>query len=289
MEGPLYEMDTDITGLDDAVVVISESSKTGDTATYKLTKDGKPISGVTVEMYLEGSNTLGGTAITDAAGVATITGLNTSNSYYPILKYEETYRVISRDLVSMDLSTLAGQTLADAFTATIDCTVTYDKSTGKASITGVEADGTVTFSVSQVQDTITFVANEGDATSAPATLSMETKTMEAGATTYGDLATASLDGYDFDGWFTAAEGGEQVTSATKYTTGTSPRILYAHWTARNDTQYKIQHWVEYAEGGENVDYTAGTTTTKTVDGVTYYLYETTTYNNATSIHFSLYA
>ena len=282
MEGPLYEMDTDITGLDDAVVVISESSKTGDTATYKLTKDGKPISGVTVEMYLEGSNTLGGTAITDAAGVATITGLNTSNSYYPILKYEETYRVISRDLVSMDLSTLAGQTLADAFTATIDCTVTYDKSTGKASITGVEADGTVTFSVSQVQDTITFVANEGDATSAPATLSMETKTMEAGATTYGDLATASLDGYDFDGWFTAAEGGEQVTSATKYTTGTSPRILYAHWTARNDTQYKIQHWVEYAEGGENVDYTAGTTTTKTVDGVTYYLYETTTYNNGTS-------
>lgn len=282
MEGPLYEMDTDITGLSDDVIVISESNKTGDTATYKLTKGGKPVSGVTVEMYQEGSKALGGTAITDASGVATVTGLNKTSSYYPVLKYEETYRVITRDLMSMDLSTLAGQTLGDTYTTTMDCTVTYDKSTGKASVTGVKDNGTVVFSTDQVQDTITFVANEGEATSKPAELSMESKEMQAGATTYGDLATATLVGYDFDGWFTETEGGVQITSDTAYSTGTSPRVLYAHWTARTDTAYKIQHWVEYAEGGENVGYTAGDTDTKEADSKTYYLYETTTYENGTS-------
>ena len=40
--------------------------------------------------------------------------------------------------------------------------------------------------------------------SAPATLSMENKTMGADADTYGELATATLTGYDFDGWYTEA-------------------------------------------------------------------------------------
>lgn len=33
--------------------------------------------------------------------------------------------------------------------------------------------------------------------------------MGADADTYGELATATLTGYDFDGWYTEAEGGEQ--------------------------------------------------------------------------------
>lgn len=35
--------------------------------------------------------------------------------------------------------------------------------------------------------------------------------MGADADTYGELATATLTGYDFDGWYTEAEGGELVT------------------------------------------------------------------------------
>ena len=50
--------------------------------------------------------------------------------------------------------------------------------------------------------------------------------------TYGEklaLPTQPLkDGYTFLGWFTDAEGGEQVTRETIFT-GTGPATYYAHW------------------------------------------------------------
>lgn len=283
MEGPLYGMTSSITGLSDNALVLSESSKTGTTASYKITKNGQPVQGVTVELYQENTSAQGGTATTDENGVVSFSGLNETSSYYAILKYEKIYRVISRDLVKLELSTLNGQKLANTYIQNpTNGNVTYDKSTGKASITGITQNGTVTFSVNQAKDTITFEGNEGEATTAPATLSANSKEMQANATTYGELATASLTGYIFDGWFTKAEGGEKVTENTAYTTGTSPRVLYAHWTARTDTAYKIQHWVEYAAGGENVNYVERTTETKDVGGTTYYLYTTKDHSDGTS-------
>ena len=284
MEGPLYGMTSSITGLSDEPLVLSESSKTGTTASYKITKNKQPVQGVTVELYQEGTSTQGGTATTDENGVVSFTDLNETSSYYAILKYSATYRVISRDLVNLNLSTLNGQNLADTYVAAPagNGTVTYNKSTGNASITGITKDGTVTFSVNQAKDTITFIGNEGEATTQPATISVSSKEMEANATTYGTLATASMTGYDFNGWFTAAEGGDLVTADTAYQTGTSPYVLYAHWTARTDTRYKIQHWVEYAAGGENIDYVKVTTATKNVDETTYYLYTTKDYSDGTS-------
>ena len=283
MEGPLYGMTSSITGLSDKALVLSESSKTGTTASYKITKNGQPVQGVTVELYQEETSAPGGTATTDKNGVVSFTDLNETSSYYAILKYEKTYRVISRDLVKLELSALNGQNLANTYIQNpTDGTVTYDESTGKASITGITQNGTVTFSVNQAKDTITFVGNEGEATTKPAALSVQSKEMQANATTYGTLATASLTGYNFVGWFTAAEGGEQVTENTAYTTGTSPSVLYAHWTARTDTAYKIQHWVEYAAGGKNIGYVEGTTQKKVVGGTTYYLYATKTHNDGTS-------
>lgn len=281
MEGPLYAMTTDITGLSENVLDVS-SNTTGTDASYTIERAGVPLSGVVVELYEEDTAALAANTLTGADGVASFTGLNASKSYYPVLKYQETYRVITRDEMSLDLSTLAGQTLASTYISDAYSTVTYNASTGEATISNVIGTTTVTFSVDQAKDTITFMPNEGDATSAPATLSMTSKEMPAGATTYGTLATASLTGYDFDGWFTAAEGGTEVQSTTAYTTGTSPRVLYAHWTARTDTAYKIQHWVEYAEGDVNVGYEAGVTGTKVYNGVTYYLYETSDYADGTS-------
>lgn len=283
MEGPLYGMTSSITDLSDEPLVLSESSKTGTTASYKITKSGQPVQGVTVELYQEETSAPGGTATTDENGVVSFSGLNEASSYYAILKYEKTYRVISRDLVKLKLSTLNGQNLANTYIQNpTGGTVTYDNSTGNASITGITQNGTVTFSVNQAKDTINFVGNEGEATTQPATISASSKEMEANATTYGTLATASMTGYDFNGWFTAAEGGDLVTADTAYQTGTSPRVLYAHWSARTDTGYKIQHWVEYAAGGKNIGYVEGTTQKKVVGGTTYYLYATKTHNDGTS-------
>ncbi|MBE6159019.1 MAG: hypothetical protein E7159_04260 [Firmicutes bacterium] len=47
--------------------------------------------------------------------------------------------------------------------------------------------------------------------------------------TYGELPTpAKREGYIFDGWYTAPEGGEYVTSKTKFTLDNN-QVLYAHW------------------------------------------------------------
>ena len=70
--------------------------------------------------------------------------------------------------------------------------------------------------------TITFNANGGN-------VSPTSKSVTAGAT-YGDLPTPTWDGHKFDGWYTAASGGSQVTKDTKVTT-TANQTLYAHWTA----------------------------------------------------------
>lgn len=285
MEGPLYAMQSSITQLSQSALVISEQSKTGTTAHYKITLGGQPMEGVTIELYEEDTNLLGGTQITGEDGTADFIGLLPAKSYYPILKYEHTYRVISRDLVSIDLSTLEGQNLAATYTADEGAqtgTIQYDSSSGKASVTKITADATVTFSVEQAADTITFVGNEGQATTAPATLSMGSKKMPAGSSTYGVLATADLTGYTFAGWYDAADGGNLIESDTPYKTGLSPRVLYAHWTANTDTAYQIQHWVEYAEGGANAGYEEDITQTKQDNGVTYYLYDTTDYEDGVS-------
>ena len=50
--------------------------------------------------------------------------------------------------------------------------------------------------------------------------------------TYAALPTPTRPNYSFDGWFTAASGGVQVTNATTVTS-TVDHTLYAHWTARS--------------------------------------------------------
>ena len=52
--------------------------------------------------------------------------------------------------------------------------------------------------------------------------------------TYGTLPTPTKTGYTFDGWFTAASGGSEITSDTTVTI-TESQTLYAHWTAKQFT------------------------------------------------------
>lgn len=287
-EGPLYAMTSNITGLSDNKLVIAAQGRQGTTATYKIAKgsgSGPAATDIQISLYdsVDYAGAPVATATTDEKGVATFNGLTAGKTYYAVLSYERQYRVISRDVTSLKLSTLKGQTLADTCVtdAGADGHVTYDASTGDSSITGLTDNALVTYRIKQVADTIVFHANEGDATSAPATLSMENKTMGADADTYGELATATLTGYTFDGWFTEAEGGELVTKDTPYVTGVSARHLYAHWTANTNTNYKIRHWVEYAEGGANARYT-DSTTTKVENGIKYYLYQEADWTDGTS-------
>lgn len=67
---------------------------------------------------------------------------------------------------------------------------------------------------------VTFDANGGSVNSGA-------KTVTPGAA-YGSLPTPTRTNKIFDGWYTAAQGGERVTAETKVTL-TSNHTLYAHW------------------------------------------------------------
>ena len=54
--------------------------------------------------------------------------------------------------------------------------------------------------------------------------------------TFGTLPTATLEGYTFDGWFTALNGGTQITSSTIVNI-TQNITLHAHWTKDTPKSY----------------------------------------------------
>ena len=75
---------------------------------------------------------------------------------------------------------------------------------------------------SQGTITVTFNANGGTVTEA-------TRTVSIGGQ-YQRLPIPTWNGHNFDGWFTAASGGTQITAATTVTT-TANQTLYAHWSS----------------------------------------------------------
>jgi uncharacterized repeat protein (TIGR02543 family) len=75
--------------------------------------------------------------------------------------------------------------------------------------------------------TVTFNANGG---SPPVPTSKEVTFGQP----YGELATTSRTGYSFNGWFTAASGGTQITADTIVTTATD-HTLYAQWAINTHT------------------------------------------------------
>ncbi len=73
--------------------------------------------------------------------------------------------------------------------------------------------------------TVSFNGNGGS--------SADNKTVTYDAT-YGELPSSTRTGYTFDGWFTEAVGGTQVTASTTVQI-TAAQTLYAHWTAKGYT------------------------------------------------------
>ncbi len=101
----------------------------------------------------------------------------------------------------------------------------YTSSSGGTQVTAGSTVSTATARTLYAQwtagtQTVAFDANGGDC-------STSTKTYTVG-NTYGSLPTATRMGYLFDGWWTAAANGTQVTATTVVTTDETLR-LYAHW------------------------------------------------------------
>lgn len=294
--GPVYTMSTDITGqkVTHALSVVETVSKSGTDYEYEITRDQRPVEGISVVLYKEGTAEEAGTGVTGADGMARITGLDPAYSYYYVLYYQESFYVIARDKASLSLSTLEGQKMAErcesdesAVQAAYSVTDAENYSKATSVVTGTVKDTTVTYYVDLAQDNITFVANQGEATTADtATFHFGgedtradsiSKHMETNAATYGSLPSMTMVGYDFIGWFTQAKGGEKIESGTLYDTVSSAKTLYAHWEPRSDIAYQVQHWVELADEGVNPGYVRDMTETRTENGKTYYLWSTDDY------------
>lgn len=127
-----------------------------------------------------------------------------SNSIKAGAKSSETYTFLN----SCTLSTIAAGERSDGYVGNYVCWTT-------------SSGGTVLDKPEVATYTVTFNANGGSN-------SQSSKVVTSGQK-YGDLPTPSRNGYTFDGWFTAASGGTQVTAATTASL-TNNQTLYAHWT-----------------------------------------------------------
>jgi uncharacterized repeat protein (TIGR02543 family) len=59
------------------------------------------------------------------------------------------------------------------------------------------------------------------------------------------LGTPTKNGYTFAGWYDSSTGGNKVTQIAKGSTGDI--ILYAKWTANEDTPYTVNHYQQNIE------------------------------------------
>ena len=73
------------------------------------------------------------------------------------------------------------------------------------------------------QTTVTYDPNGGS-------VNPTSKVIKTGDT-YGTLPTPTRTGYTFDGWYTSASGGTEVTAST-IITNTNSHTIYAHWQAK---------------------------------------------------------
>ena len=65
--------------------------------------------------------------------------------------------------------------------------------------------------------------------------------------TYGEMPIPVKTGYNFDGWYTSASGGDKVDETTVVTSNTA-HILYAHWTSNT---YNISYSLNNGLSGSN--------------------------------------
>jgi uncharacterized repeat protein (TIGR02543 family) len=83
------------------------------------------------------------------------------------------------------------------------------------------------FSYRDMEHSVYFNINDGTFATSPSITVKEDGT-------YGTLPTPTRTGYTFDGWYTAASGGTNITSAAKVTI-TENQTLWAHWTIKKYT------------------------------------------------------
>lgn len=176
---------------------------------------------------------------------------------------------ISVETGKLDFFTVTDTTTESTENYTVTLTGTYEVSDKYAAgssvtitvkpkdswyITGVDCDaadfteesGVWTGTIERLSGDVTYTVTVEEAVTPPApgttftiTFNPNGGTLSGGSTAQtgengklASLPTPSRSGYTFDGWFTAAEGGNAVSTDKVYTENTT---LYAHWTEKSST------------------------------------------------------
>lgn len=325
MNGPLYTMTAsreDLTvkaPLSVSTASINENDKLVSYTVYEGvegTDSYKPRDGVTVALYLEGTSP--GELDSSRVLATDVTGptesnpdrapgevvfkigdetflngehLNSGMSFYCVLYYTDTYRVVYSDNLYLTLTTMEGQRMrtppaglpCEADSAKIDMSISVnnDAKGGSSQLSETRGGTTVSYYSDVSRDIIKFVRNEPEGcttvdtaewcvnptSSNPVWTADNTgyrvKKLEAASETYGNLYAMRMVGYTFKGWATTPDASApNVFSNTPYRAQTSATTLYAVWTP-NTVDYTIQHWVEYVAA--TVDH-AGSATSGEIQG-----------------------
>lgn len=85
---------------------------------------------------------------------------------------------------------------------------------------------TITAQWTPIEYTLSFDVNKPAQGSAPETPANQTVTYDAAV---GTLPVVAVDGYDFAGWYTAAQDGNRIETSTLYNWTADNATLFAHW------------------------------------------------------------
>ncbi len=102
--------------------------------------------------------------------------------------------------------------------------------------------------------TVTFDVNGGKSLT-------ETKRKVQENTAIGELPKTTRTGYTFSGWYNAKNGGTKVTADTVIESNVT---FYAHWKAKTNTKYTVEHYKQKLDGS----YTAKPGETESFTGTT---------------------
>ena len=205
------------------------------------------------------------------AKAVTITANATPN---PNTKYTvQTYKMnTDGSTYTMTSEEKTGTTATNAtYTAPSYTGFTYDSDNANNVTTGtIAGNGSLVLKVyyTRNQYTLSFSGNNPNSTTTDITVpSNKTLYYEQA---YGTLTDGTKTGYTFNGWYTAASGGSQVSSAT--TMAASNTTIHAHWTAKTYTvTFNSNNGTTASPASKTVTYdsTYGTLATTSRTGYTF--------------------
>ncbi|MBP1566102.1 MAG: InlB B-repeat-containing protein [Oscillospiraceae bacterium] len=169
----------------------------------------------------------GGTQITEDS-IVSVTTDQTLYAHWTANKYTITFNTNGGSCDTTSKSVTYNSTYGDLPTPTRTGHVFKGWFTAESGGTQITKDSKVTITANQTlyaqwklnSYTVTLDANGGTVSDDSVTV-----TYSKG---YGTLPKPTRDGYTFLGWFTAADGGTEVTASTTVTTNKN-HTLYAHW------------------------------------------------------------